>query len=206
MQKRLLLPSKSADLFIKRYSKLIKLIYSSKIHKVEKGDTLSRISRIYNVSIKSIKVLNNLKSDLIRIDQKLKLPIEGVAKDKSNINIGNKNYKILDKTITYKHKIKRYDNWYKIARHYDTNLKTLLSWNKATKNTKLLIGELIDIQMRSPILSSGQNIKLRYVVDLGDTVKNISDGFKVSKNEILTTNKIKSSRSLKAGTNLIIYK
>ena len=60
--------------------------------------------------------------------------------------------------------------------------------------------------MRSPILSSGQNIKLRYVVDLGDTVKNISDGFKVSKNEILTTNKIKSSRSLKAGTNLIIYK
>ena len=129
------------------------MIYSSKIHKVEKGDTLSRISRIYNVSIKSIKVLNNLKSDLIRIDQKLKLPIEGVAKDKSNINIGNKNYKILDKTITYKHKIKRYDNWYKIARHYDTNLKTLLSWNKATKNTKLLIGELIDIQMRSPILS-----------------------------------------------------
>ena len=206
MQKRLLLPSKSADLFIKRYSKLIKLIYSSKIHKVEKGDTLSRISRIYNVSIKSIKVLNNLKSDLIRIDQKLKLPIEGVAKDKSNINIGNKNYKILDKTITYKHKIKRYDNWYKIARHYDTNLKTLLSWNKATKNTKLLIGELIDIQMRSPILSSGQNIKLRYVVDLGDTVKNISDGFKVSKNDILTTNNIKSSRSLKAGTNLIIYK
>ena len=60
--------------------------------------------------------------------------------------------------------------------------------------------------MKSPILSAGSNIKLRYVVDLGDTVKNISDGFKISKKEILELNNIKNSRSLKAGTNLVLYK
>ena len=74
-----------------------------------------------------------------------------------------------------------YDNWYKIARHYDTNIKKLLSWNNATKETKLFVGQLVNIEMKSPILSAGTNIKLRYVVDLGDTVKNISDGFKISR-------------------------
>ncbi len=206
LQKRLLLPIDSAGIFSKRYSKLIRLIYSNKIHLVEKGDTLSGISRTYNVSIKSIKVLNNLKTDLIRINQKLKLPIEGVAENKNQIKIAKYNYKIIDKTITYNHIVKRYDNWYKIARHYNTNLKTVLSWNNANKKTKLKVGQLIKIKMRGPILSSDNNLKLRYVVNLGDTVKNISRGFGVSQKDLLTENKIRNSRLLKAGTNLTIYK
>ena len=60
--------------------------------------------------------------------------------------------------------------------------------------------------MKAPVLSSTDNIKLRYVVDLGDTVNLISTGFKVSKEELLKTNNIKSSRSLRAGTNLVITK
>jgi len=206
MQKRLLLPIKNADKFSKRYAKLINLIYDNQIHLVKKGDTLSRISRKYNVSIKSIKVLNNLKSDLIKIDQKLRLPIEGVVGDKNQISIAGKNYKIKDEIVFYNHKVKRYDNWYKIARKYNTNLKTLLAWNNANKKTKLKVGQLIKIQMKSPILSSEQKKRLRYVVDLGDTVKNIALGFDITQQELLKENNIKSSRSLRAGTNLIIMK
>tara|TARA_B100001564_G_scaffold152239_1_gene127913 strand:- start:773 stop:2281 length:1509 start_codon:yes stop_codon:yes gene_type:complete len=206
MQKRLLLPTENAKVFQKRYSKLIRLIYSNQTHLVEKGDSLSKISRIYNVSIKSIMLLNNLKSDLIRINQKLKLPIEGITEDKNQIKIGNSNYKIIDKSIIYSHKVKRYDNWYKIARRYNTNLKTLLSWNNANKKTKLKVGEIIKIKMKSPVLSRDNNIKLRYVVDLGDTVRDISTGFGVSEKSLLSDNNIKNSRSLRAGTNLTIYK
>ena len=206
LQKRLLLPADATEKFLKRYAELIRLIYSNKTHLVEKGDTLSGISKLYNVSIKSIKVLNNLRSDLIRIDQKLKLPIEGVTEDKSKIKIANSYYKILDKTIVYKHKVKRYDNWYKIARYYNTNLKTVLSWNNANKKTKLKVGQLIKIKMKGPILSSDNNVKLRYVVDMGDTIRNISQGFGVSQKELLAENGIRNSRSLRAGTNLTIRK
>ena len=206
MQKRLLLPIKNADKFSERYAKLINLIYDNQIHRVKKGDTLSRISRRYNVSIKSIKILNNLKSDLIKIDQKLKLPIEGVVGDKNQISIAGKNYKIKDEIVFYNHKVKRYDNWYKIARKYNTNLKTLLAWNNANKKTKLKVGQLIKIQMKSPILSSEQKKRLRYVVDLGDTVKNIALGFDITQQELLKENNIKNSRSLRAGKNLIIMK
>ena len=41
---------------------------------------------------------------------------------KTNIKIASRDYKILDKTIVYRHKVKRYDNWYKIARNYNTNI------------------------------------------------------------------------------------
>lgn len=41
---------------------------------VQPGDYLAKISKKYNVTINSIKKLNNLKSDTVRIGQKLKLP------------------------------------------------------------------------------------------------------------------------------------
>jgi len=46
-----------------------KVIY----HKVKKGDTLSSISRKYHVPVANIKKWNRLRSDLIKIDQRLKI-------------------------------------------------------------------------------------------------------------------------------------
>ena len=43
------------------------------IYTIKSGDTLSKISRKYNVKISDIKKWNNLKSDLIRENQKLKI-------------------------------------------------------------------------------------------------------------------------------------
>ena len=43
---------------------------------VEKGDTLSLISQAMNVSVKKIKEMNGLKSDNLRIGQKLMIPME----------------------------------------------------------------------------------------------------------------------------------
>ena len=44
------------------------------VYIVQRGDYLAKISKKYNVTINSIKRLNNLKGDNIRIGQKLKLP------------------------------------------------------------------------------------------------------------------------------------
>lgn len=44
------------------------------IYVVQNGDYLAKISKKYNVTINSIKRLNNLKSDTVRVGQKLKLP------------------------------------------------------------------------------------------------------------------------------------
>lgn len=44
------------------------------VYYVQNGDYLAKISKKYNVTINSIKRLNNLKSDVIHVGQKLKLP------------------------------------------------------------------------------------------------------------------------------------
>lgn len=46
---------------------------AASVHTVKKGDTLYKISRQYNVSVSSIKSINQLKSDLIKPNQKIKL-------------------------------------------------------------------------------------------------------------------------------------
>lgn len=45
------------------------------IFEVPKGATLSAIAKAYNVSVHSIKQANNLKSNNLRIGQKLKIPV-----------------------------------------------------------------------------------------------------------------------------------
>ena len=47
---------------------------ASRAHKVVKGDSLSRIAKRYNVSVSKIKKANNLKSNVVRLGQRLTIP------------------------------------------------------------------------------------------------------------------------------------
>ena len=46
------------------------------IYEVVQGATLSAIAAAYNVSVADIKKANNLKSDVLRIGQKLRIPVK----------------------------------------------------------------------------------------------------------------------------------
>ncbi len=206
MQDRILLPLNKIKKFNERYKKYRTIMFKEKIHIVQKGDTLSGISKQYNVKVKALMVKNSLNSDLILVNQKLRLPIKTTVTDKNTISIGNYEHLVMDKTFHYFHTVKRYDNWYRIAKFYDVNLKSLLSWNNADKNTKLFVGNKVKIEMRSPILSINENMNLRYVVNTGDTTGVIASGFDIPREELLSLNGIKSSRYLVAGKNLVIRK
>ena len=198
------LPSNKIKDFKKRYKKVTKFIFSKKTHLIVKGDSLSRISRKYNVSIKAIKKVNNLKSNVIILGKKLKLPRNTALSDVDSIKIDGKKYIISQKDFKYNHTVKRYDNWYKIAKMYNISLSQLLKWNKATKKTPLKVSGKVIIMMKTPILSLTNEVKLRYVVNSGDTTAIVSTGFGVSKKKLMKTNQIKNSKYLTAGKNLTI--
>jgi membrane-bound lytic murein transglycosylase D len=203
-QDRIFLPSSKIKEFKKRYKKVTKFIFSKKTHLIVKGDSLSHISRKYNVSIKAIKKINNLKSDVIILGKKLKLPKNTALSDVDSIKIDGKKYIISQKSFKYNHIVKRYDNWYKIARMYNVSLSKLLKWNKATKKTSLKVSNKVIIMMQTPILSLTNEVKLRYVVNNGDTTAIVSTGFGISKKKLMETNQIKNSKYLTAGKNLKI--
>jgi LysM repeat protein len=147
-----------------------------------------------------------LKSDLIIAGKELKLPIEGVSQNNNEIKIRNKSYKIINDKFNYYHTVKRYDNWYKIAKYYNVKLSQILDWNNAQKNTKLYVGNKVIIKMRKPILSSDETVNLRYVVNTGDTAAIISSGFDITPEILLKQNNIKQTRYLVAGKSLLIKK
>ena len=181
-QNVLLLPNKAAKSFKQRYNKVTKSIYTNKVHKVVKGDSLYKISRIYNVKIAALKKGNNIKGDLIYINQKIKIPSEVTNISKESIIINGKKYFINSDYITYNHIVRRYDNWYRVAKKYDVPLKKLLEWNNANKKTKLNVNSLVKIKLKGPILTKIKSkYNLRYVVNTGDRYDQIIRGFGVKK-------------------------
>lgn len=49
------------------------------IYTVKSGDTLSRIASQYKVTVRAIRAANNLKTDSIKVGQKLKIPVKAAA-------------------------------------------------------------------------------------------------------------------------------
>ncbi|MCL5970800.1 MAG: LysM peptidoglycan-binding domain-containing protein, partial [Patescibacteria group bacterium] len=73
---------------------------------IEKGDTLSTISKKFNVSVETIKWTNDLKSDDLSVGDELKiLPVTGIL-----------------------HKVSKGDTVYTIAKKYDTNPQQIVDF------------------------------------------------------------------------------
>jgi 3D (Asp-Asp-Asp) domain-containing protein len=62
---------------------------ATKTYKVKKGDSLSKIAKAHNTSVSKLKSLNGLKSNLIRVNQTLKVTGTVKASTPSRSNTGN---------------------------------------------------------------------------------------------------------------------
>lgn len=86
-------------------------------HIVRKNETLSSISKRYNVTIRTLHRLNKIKGSNIYVGQRIKLPN-------------------LDKTvIRYSYTVKKGDHLTKIANRFNTRPKNLKKMNKLSKGT-----------------------------------------------------------------------
>lgn len=91
------------------------------IYIVRKGDTLSTISKMFNVSVNTIRWTNNLSSNTLKEGQTLTiLPISGV-----------------------RHVVKRGDTVATIAKTYKASLEDILAYNDISKDTKLNVGDVV---------------------------------------------------------------
>ena len=89
------------------------------VYKVKKGDNLHKIASKFGISYKVIKDFNNLHSSLLRINQKLIIPI------KHNVKI--------EKTII--HKVARGESLRYLARKFHTSYKKIKRINNLSNDT-----------------------------------------------------------------------
>lgn len=98
-------------------------VANSKIHKVKRGENLTLIARKYGMTLDTLKSINNLKSSIVWIGQKLK--INSTAK---NIYI-----------------VRRGDNLNYIAKKFGKSMKNLMAKNDL-KSSRIFPGQELEIR------------------------------------------------------------
>ncbi len=107
------------------------------IYVVRKGDTLSSIAKMFNVSVNTIRWANDLSSNTISEGQTLTiLPISGV-----------------------RHTVKKGDTVVSIAKLYKADIEELLLYNDISENTKLSIGDIVIVPDGELSAPSGSSVK-----------------------------------------------
>lgn len=116
----------------------------SGIHVVRRGETLSALARRYGASVSAIRQANGLRSNMIYVGQRLKIPnMTSSPGAQPNPPSG---------TATY-HIVRRGDTLGSIARRYGTTVQRLADLNGITNTSLIRIGQRLLISGKAPSVS-----------------------------------------------------
>ena len=162
------------------------IIPTSKVDKnqtyiVQRGDSLYSIANKFNTTVENLKEINNLKSNLLQIGQKL--VISGTTST----------------TTDNLYTVKKGDSLYQIALKFNTTVNEIKRLNNLTSNL-LSIGQ----QLKIPKLTETSDYII-YTVKRGDSLYQIALTYDTSVNEIKRLNNL-TSNLLSIGQQLKIPK
>ncbi len=118
-----------------------------KVYRVKRGDSLQKIAKKFGVKVRDIKRANGLKGNLIRVGQRLKIPVKS-----SKVASYRKKSKVT--YITYR--VRRGDSLSKIAKKFGVSVKSI-------KRTNGLRGSFIRVGQRLKIPVSTELFERRFV-------------------------------------------
>jgi N-acetylmuramoyl-L-alanine amidase len=160
-------------------------------HKVKRGDTLGKIAKRYDISLKELRAANKMKGSRLLVGKVLKIP----GQDSSESQLETQ---IAQVVTPQKYKIKSGDTLGQIAQRFGVSLKTLRKAN-GIKGNRLLVGKTLEIP-------GGKNLERqaetrvakakpkKYKVKNGDNLSHIAKRHGVSLKEIRAANNIKGNR------------
>lgn len=155
-------------------------VVGSDYYVVQKGDSLWSIARKLNTSVAELKSLNNLTSNNLSVGQVLKTPSSNTENDNQT---------------TYT--VVKGDSLYKIAQKFNVTVQDLINLNNIT-STNLSIGQVLQVKGTVP-----SKEETTYTVVKGDSLYAIANKYKVSVQDIIDANNLKST-ALSVGQKLII--
>lgn len=164
-----------AEAVVKALANYIGVPYSlneeSDYYVVKKGDSLWSIAKKYNMTVDELKSINNLKSNLLSIGQRLKIK---ESNDNQNIYI-----------------VKKGDTLYKIANMYGTTVDNLKALNNL-KSNNLSIGKKLIVPSKNKIYIVQKGDSLWSIARKYDTTVD-----SIKRNNNLSTNVLQIGQKLK---------
>lgn len=173
---------------------------SSKIYKVKSGDNLSSIALKYKTTSANLKKWNNLKSDVIYINQSLIISKSSSKEKKTTTS----NSKTSSSNSTYT--VKNGDYLYAIATKHKISVKQLLELNNL-KSTKIFVGQKLKVSGSSPKTTTVKKVSTpkktstpskktssstTYTVKSGDYLSRIANNYKMTVNTLKSLNNLKN--------------
>ena len=146
---------------------------SSFTYVVKEGDSLSSISKKFEVHVFSIKKFNKLKSNKIFAGQRLNIRVP--TNNKPNF-----------------YRVRRGDSLSLIAKKFKTSVRNLKKINRL-KSSKIKIGQRIYFSKTSNLININSNSRV-YKVRRGDNLSLIAKKFKTSVRNLKKINRLKSSK------------
>ena len=178
---------------------------STGTYKVQLGDSLWKIANKVNMSIAELKVLNNLKSDTIYVNQVLKTKSSG--SDTSSKDTSSKSNQT---SATTKYTVKSGDSLWKIANNYNLTVQQIRNVNNL-KSDVLYVGQVLKLTGKASSGSSSSSSSSNassgatttYTVKSGDSLWVIAQKFNVTAQQIREKNNLKTD-VLQVGQKLVI--
>lgn len=154
---------------------------------VKKGDSLYSIAKKYNTTPEEIKRYNNLTSNTLSIDQRLKIPC----------NMDKTDTTTKPKYIIYT--VKKGDNLYDIAKKYNTTVEKIKRDNNLSSNL-LSIGQSLIIDDTTETIREcyGEEYEapdstIIYTVKKGDNLYDIARRYNTTVNDLMELNNLKTT-------------
>ncbi|AEP90035.1 endopeptidase LytF [Bacillus subtilis subsp. subtilis str. RO-NN-1] len=179
---------------------------STGTYKVQLGDSLWKIANKVNMSVAELKVLNNLKSDTIYVNQLLKTKSSGSdTSSKDTSSKSNQN------SATTKYTVKSGDSLWKIANNYNLTVQQIRNINNL-KSDVLYVGQVLKLTGKASSGSSSSSstssnassgTTTTYTVKSGDSLWVIAQKFNVTAQQIREKNNLKTD-VLQVGQKLVI--
>lgn len=217
------IPVETRDIAEKNLPRLHSIVSTGyKTHKVRKGETLTRISRKYNINKTTIRKVNNLHSGKLAYGRNLKIPYNTITYQL--LPEGSAGAKEAYRDNLVLHLIKKGDTVSKIARRYNVPPNMIVAWNGLQDTHSIRAGQQLALyidrggQKKSPrsvttiaareplklVTSTSETKPLKrieknapfqwYNVKSGDSLWTISRKFSASTADIKRWNNLKSDR------------
>ena len=184
------------------------------IYRVKKGDTLSAIGQRYDVSVATLKSVNLLHSDLIRINQKLQIPTPGSRSVHGKVATTPNQDKPKQNQRAIIHDVVSGDTLYGIALTYGVSVAKLRISNSLSSD-RIIVGQKLKVPMSgsqsSVAISTSEQKSLSsatryvYTVRQGDTLWKIAKIHQTKVSNLMQWNNIGQNHRIRTGQQIIIF-
>jgi len=191
-------------------------------HKVQRGETLSRIAHKYGVSASTLANTNNLSTKTkLRRGQPIKIPVivsqkyaasEVIKKNSSSKIASTVKPKAMAQQKLIRYRVKSGDSLFELAQRFNTTPSQIRKLNGINKKDYLIQGHIIKMPLRTSPAQNDDNFidkathkVLIYIVKSGDTLWGIAQSFGTSLRSLKDWNNLMNPRKLKPGQRLKIY-